>query len=76
VEWGGALRWLRSNAPARRIREATAKAGGHATLFRAADKSAGAFHPLAEPLLNIHRKLKTAFDPHGIFNRGRLYPEF
>jgi len=76
IEWGGALRWLRSSAPARRIREAVARAGGHATLFRAADKSAGAFHPLAAPLLEIHRKLKLAFDPQGIFNPGRMYPEF
>jgi glycolate oxidase FAD binding subunit len=76
IEWGGALRWLRSSAPARRIREAVARAGGHATLFRAADKSAGAFHPLAAPLLEIHRKLKRAFDPQGIFSPGRLYPDF
>jgi glycolate oxidase FAD binding subunit len=76
IEWGGALRWLRSAAPARRIREAAAKAGGHATLFRAADKSAGVFHPLAAPLLDIHRKLKLAFDPHGIFSPGRMYAEF
>lgn len=76
IEWGGALRWLRSAAPARRIREIAAKAGGHATLFRAADKSAGVFQPLAAPIADIHRKLKLAFDPHGIFNPGRMYPEF
>lgn len=76
MEWGGALRWLRSRAPARRIREAIARAGGHATLFRAADKTAGAFQPLAAPLLEIHRKLKLAFDPQGIFNPGRMYTEF
>jgi glycolate oxidase FAD binding subunit len=76
IEWGGALRWLRSVAPARRVREAAAKVGGHATLFRATDKSAGVFHPLAAPLLEIHRKLKLAFDPHGIFNPGRMYAEF
>jgi glycolate oxidase FAD binding subunit len=76
TEWGGALRWLRSNAPARQVRETVAKAGGHATLYRAADKSAGAFHPLAAPLMELHRKLKLAFDPRGIFNRGRMYAEF
>ena len=32
------------------------------------------FAPLAAPLDRIHRELKQAFDPAGVFNRGRLYP--
>jgi glycolate oxidase FAD binding subunit len=75
LEWGGSLRWLVSNADARTIREAAAQAGGHATLFRATDKSAGAFTPLAPALAKIHRNLKRAFDPAGIFNPGRMYPD-
>ena len=75
IEWGGALRWLASNADARTVREAAANAGGHATLFRAADKSAGVFAPLAPALAKIHRNLKQAFDPAGIFNPGRMYPD-
>ena len=43
--------------------------------FRAADKSAGVFAPLAPPLARIHRGLKQAFDPAGVFNPGRLYPD-
>ncbi|HRP29424.1 MAG TPA: FAD-linked oxidase C-terminal domain-containing protein, partial [Burkholderiaceae bacterium] len=74
VEWGGAQRWLTSEAPAQQVRDATARAGGHATLFRAQDKSAGAFAPLSAPLARIHQELKRAFDPDGIFNPGRLYP--
>jgi glycolate oxidase FAD binding subunit len=75
IEWGGALRWLACKADARAIREAAAQAGGHATLFRAADKSAGVFTPLAPALARIHRNLKQAFDPAGIFNRGRMYQD-
>ena len=48
IEWSGALRWLVAGErtdPAR-VRAWAAAHGGHATLFRAADKSAGAFHPL------------------------------
>ncbi|WP_291994601.1 glycolate oxidase subunit GlcE [Candidatus Accumulibacter sp. ACC003] len=78
VEWGGAQRWLRAG-DARAIRVAAAKAGGHATLFRADDAlktSAGVFQPLAAPLARIHRQLKSAFDPQGVFNRGRMYPDF
>jgi glycolate oxidase FAD binding subunit len=75
IEWGGSQRWLASNADARTIREAAVLAGGHATLFRAADKSAGVFTPLAPALAKIHRNLKRAFDPAGVFNPGRMYPE-
>ena len=73
IEWGGAQRWLCSEMPAAVVRDTVAKAGGHATLFAARDKSAGAFAPLASPLDRIHRELKKAFDPAGIFNPGRLY---
>jgi glycolate oxidase FAD binding subunit len=75
LEWGGALRWLAGEAPADAVREAARLAGGHATLFRAAAKPAGAFAPLAPALARLHRELKTAFDPAGVFNPGRLYAE-
>jgi glycolate oxidase FAD binding subunit len=76
VEWGGALRWLCSNADARTVRDAARRAGGHATLFRGGDKAVGVFQPLSPALMKIHRELKREFDPHGIFNRGRMYPDF
>ncbi|MEZ5614210.1 MAG: glycolate oxidase subunit GlcE [Rhodocyclaceae bacterium] len=75
IEWGGALRWLTFDGPATVVREAAARAGGHATLFRGGDRSAGAFHPLPAPLMAIHRKLKRNFDPQGLFNPGRLYAD-
>lgn len=71
LEWGGAQRWLLSDAPPERVREAARAAGGHATVWRG-DKSCGAFAALSPPLVRIHRELKQAFDPAGIFNRGRL----
>jgi len=76
IEWGGALRWLRSDVEPRVLREAAARAGGHATLFRAADKTVPPFAPLSEVQMRLHRGLKAAFDPQGIFNRGRMYPDF
>lgn len=75
IEWGGAQRWLRTDLPAAEIRDAASRVGGHATLWRGTDKSAGAFHPLAAPLARIHRNLKNEFDPSGIFNPGRMYTE-
>jgi glycolate oxidase FAD binding subunit len=74
IEHGGAQRWLLTSLPATDVRSAAHRAGGHATLFRALDKSAGVFAPLQAPLDRIHRSLKQAFDPRGLFNPGRLYP--
>jgi len=78
VEWGGGLRWLAAGdrTDPQRVRSWATANGGHATLFRAADKSAGVFQPLTATLQSLHQRLKAAFDPHGILNRGRLYPEF
>jgi len=87
IEWGGAQRWLKvaddeaagSDAGgcveerAGVIRRSVAAAGGHATLFRCADKRLGVFHPLAPAVARIHERLKHSFDPAGIFNPGRMY---
>jgi glycolate oxidase FAD binding subunit len=74
IEWGGGLRWLAAGerSDARKLRAWAAAQGGHATLFRAPAKSVESFHPLDDTLAALHRKLKRVFDPHGIFNRGRM----
>ena len=74
VEWGGGQRWVVTTTAAAAVRDAAARAGGHATVFRGA-KAGGALAPLAPALMRIHRELKTAFDPDRIFNPGRLYLE-
>ncbi len=81
IEWHGAQRWVRAAAgEAQRLRDAAAAVGGSATLFIAdsahVERAEGRFDPLKPPLDRIHRQLKKEFDPAGIFNRGRLYPEF
>jgi glycolate oxidase FAD binding subunit len=73
IEWGGGERWVAGELDAAAIRKAAQDAGGHATLFRNGDKSVGVFHPLQPALMKIHRRLKDAFDPHGILNPGRMY---
>ena len=77
VEWHGAQRWIKATPQdAPRVREAAARAGGHATLFRGGDGVTPVFTPLAAPLARIHAQLKREFDPAGIFCPGRLYPDF
>ena len=73
IEWGAAQRWLRGELEAGAVRRATAKAGGHATLFRGGDRDGEVFQPLAPSLMAIHRSLEQAFDPHGLLNPGRLF---
>jgi glycolate oxidase FAD binding subunit len=73
VEWGGAQRWVVTTAAGATLREAAARAGGHATAFRG-NKAGGALAALSAPLARIHREMKTAFDPDHVFNPGRLYP--
>ena len=77
IEWGGAQRWLRGAADASQLRDAAVMAGGHATLFRGnrEQRAAGVFAPLQPALLEVHRRLKHSFDPYGVFNPGRMYPE-
>ena len=74
-EWGGALRWLVSDAPAEEIRAWARHAGGHATLVHNKPQADDVFQPLPAGLMALHRNLKQAFDPAGILNPGRLYAE-
>jgi glycolate oxidase FAD binding subunit len=72
IEWGGSQRWLRGGADAAGVRAVTARFGGHATLFRGGDKSAGVFQPLPPALAALNRRVRRALDPKGIFDTGRL----
>ncbi len=71
IDWGGALRWLKTDQPAETIFQTAHALGGHACRFRS--PLGGEFQPLSTGLEKLHRNIKRAFDPHGIFNVGRLY---
>ena len=76
IEWAGALRWLKTDATPELIRQRAQALGGHATLFRADAKmrqQVGVFTPLDPTIAAISRHIKAQFDPHDIFNRGRMY---
>jgi glycolate oxidase FAD binding subunit len=75
IEWGGAQRWLASDAAPEIIRQTSVALGGHATLFRSPAAIAEPFQALSAPLLEIHKRLKQRFDPHHIFNPGRIFSE-
>lgn len=75
IEWGGGLRWLKSTTSAEAIRETVKIAGGSAALFRNAPNHPARLAPLEPAVLRLHQRLKQSFDPHGILNPGRLWPE-
>jgi glycolate oxidase FAD binding subunit len=80
-DWSGGLIWLEvppsTDASATVLRRVIAEFEADALLVRAtpaARMSVGVFQPLAEVNMNLIRRLKEAFDPHGILNPGRMYP--
>jgi len=76
VDWGGAQRWLRDDRPTAEMRQRAAAHGGHATLFRGGNRQGEVFQPLNPVQDRLHRALKQVFDPRGILNPGRLYPDW
>jgi glycolate oxidase FAD binding subunit len=81
VEWHGGLRWLWAPASAGAQLQPLAQAhGGSAAIFIAAcahsTRASGPFDTKNAASDAIQRRLKTSFDPHGIFNPGRLIDAF
>ena len=74
IEWNGSLRWIATDAPAKEVFDIARKAGGHATRFRAPNGTP--LMLLDPPLLEVHKRLKAALDPNGLFGPHRLHPEF
>jgi glycolate oxidase FAD binding subunit len=66
-DWGGALRWLRTDAPAAAVFRAAGAVGGHATLFRGRSDDGRIFQPLPPVSKALHENLRRAFDPQNIF---------
>jgi glycolate oxidase FAD binding subunit len=82
-DWAGGLIWLAlassDNACASIVRAAIDTRGGHATLVRAHEAtraSVDVFHPQSAPLAALARRVKDAFDPKHILERGRMRAEF
>jgi glycolate dehydrogenase FAD-binding subunit len=79
-DWAGGLVWLgvpRSNqAYAYIIRNCVED--GHATLFRAEEdvrERIEVFEPQVPALSALTKRVKASFDPHGVFNHGRMYKD-
>ena len=86
VDWGGALRWLRTEAGAEDVRAGAMRAGGHATIFRGGDRTGAVFHPLAPAIrqaprtdqgrVRSGRHLQSRTDVRGNINAQQLDHHF
>ncbi|MDB5993018.1 MAG: glycolate oxidase subunit GlcE [Pseudomonas sp.] len=74
LDWGGAQRWLKSDAEAAFIRSVVDEVGGHVTCYTHGLIDSP-FQPLPAALMRYHQRLKQQLDPRGIFNPARLYAE-
>lgn len=73
VEWGGALRWIRSKSPANVIQGIANKRDGEAMLFKGEMAGVDAFPTPEKILFELQQRLKRKLDPKGIFNPERMY---
>jgi glycolate oxidase FAD binding subunit len=78
-DWGGGLIWAAvppsADARAALLRQRVGATGGHATLIRAAEpvrRMVDVFHPQDGGLAALGERVRQAFDPNHILNRGRL----
>jgi glycolate oxidase FAD binding subunit len=77
-DWQGGLVWMRMEADAEADllrRFIKALGGGHATLIRAPEPmrtTTAAFQPQPDAVALLSARLKTKFDPAGIFNPGKM----
>ena len=75
VEWNGSLRWVAADLDPGKAFDIAHQAGGHATLFRGGNKRHG-IQQFSPGLLAVHKKLKRALDPQGMFGPGRIHADF
>jgi len=78
IEWGGALRWYDGDIDDPTLQTWARSAHGHSLWWRYPPGTTldSPFPPLTQPSLRLHQRLKQAFDPAGILNPGRLYPDW
>ncbi|MFO1392943.1 MAG: glycolate oxidase subunit GlcE [Steroidobacteraceae bacterium] len=73
IEWNGMQRWYALDSTD--VRDVAVAAGGHATLFRNARPEDTVFERPSDAIMRLHRSLKAVFDPAGILNPDRMYPD-
>ncbi|MCP4121602.1 MAG: glycolate oxidase subunit GlcE [Bacteroidetes bacterium] len=73
VDWAGSQRWVLGDYDPQQLHKIAKDAGGHVSLFSGGDRTAEVRQPLSDIERRLQKRMKDAFDPHGILNPGRLY---
>jgi glycolate oxidase FAD binding subunit len=77
-DWAGGLLWLGTAPGSDTVREVVTRHGGHCVLLRAEEETrerVDVFDPEAPARAALTRSVKAAFDPLGLFNPGRMWPQ-
>ncbi len=73
IDWAGSQRWLKGNFVHAELQGWAAANGGEVILYRGGNRDDEVFYKPNSVLKTVHKNLKQSFDPHNIFNSGRLY---
>ena len=77
IEWLGGQRWIKADLSPAKAQLLAAAHDGYATLFRYNNSTNSVFtpitaNPLTAPLAIVQQRVRQTFDPHGIFQTGRM----
>lgn len=72
LDWGGAQRWLVTASPAAQVFATARSAGGYAMRFRSEADDDAPRMQLDPEVAALQQRIRQAFDPVGIFNKGAL----
>ncbi len=74
IDWCGSQRWLSSKADPAELQEWAEANGGEVIMYRGgAGADSEVFYQPNPVIVKLQKNVKHAFDPHNIFNVGRLY---
>jgi glycolate oxidase FAD binding subunit len=75
IEWCGAQRWINESVNVENLRQQIEPSGGTICAYKHHGSETAVFNPLPPSVLALQKRLKKSFDPAGILNPGKLYPE-
>jgi len=73
IDWAGGLRWLKSDMDADNIYEWAKAHQADVCLYHGGDRQGDIVALPGQTVKRLQTNLKRAFDPHHLFNIGRLY---